>query len=233
MSTHVPPTHTPPTPSLKPSPFVDRLVAFLLPYWAGFTKDYAAARADVEETITSYGARTRAEQINAVQIIANSFAALEMLAQVKLQHQELSTAMHLRYRGCANSLSRSCQYAQNALDKRPACDAPQAPQPAAEPHADVPTPSPHARPAPRHPQPAAEPHANVPDDEAAEILRRTQAKIDACRNRLAGAQPPILPNGALNFPPDRSQRRSASAIMQGLSAGGQGRGTMAAAAAGP
>lgn len=199
----------PPNRSLKPGPFADRLVAFLMPYWAGVTKDYDLARADVESTIASYGARTQAELINAVQIIANSFAALEMLAQVKLQHQDLSPTLHLRYRGCANSLSRSCQYAQKALDKRLACDAPQAPQPAAEPHADV------------------------SEDDAADILRRTQAAIDACRNRLASAQPATLPNGALNFPPDRSQRRSASAIMQALSAGGQPRGTMAAAAAGP
>jgi hypothetical protein len=190
---------------LKPSPFTDRLVAFLMPYWAGVTKDYDLARADVEETIAAYGARTRAELINAVQIIANSFAALEMLAQVKLQEPQLTPAEHLRYRGCANSLSRSCQYAQKALDKRLACDAPQAPQPAAEPHADV------------------------SDEEAAEALRRTQAAIDACRNRLANAQPATLPNGALNFPPDRSQRRSLSAMMQALSAGGQPRAPVAAA----
>src|SRR5690242_18255862 len=183
----------PPNRSLTPGPFADRLAAFLMPYWAGVTKDYDLARADVEETIASYGAGTRAELINAVQIIANSFAALEMLAQVKLQEPQLTPAEHLRYRGCANSLSRSCQYAQKALDKRLACDAPRAPQPTAEPHADV------------------------SEEDAAEILRRTQAAIDACRNRLAGAQPATLPNGALNFPPDRSQRRSASAMMQALS----------------
>src|SRR3954451_12532997 len=124
-------TPMPPNRSLKPGPFTDRLVAFLMPYWAGVTKDYDLARADVEETIAAYGARTRAELINAVQIIANSFAALEMRAQVKLQEQQLSPTMHLRYRSCANSLSRSCQYAEKALDKRLACDAPAPPQPAA------------------------------------------------------------------------------------------------------
>jgi hypothetical protein len=207
------PSAPPPTRSLKPGPFADRLAAFLLPYWRTLTEDYDLARADVEETIASYGARTRAELINAVQIIANSFAALDVLAEAKLQYQDLSPTMRLRYRGCANSLNRSCQYAQKALDKRLSCDVPQAPQPAAEPHADV------------------------SDDDAAEILRRTQAAIDACRNRLANAQPAILPNGALNFPPDRSQRRSASAIMQALSAGGSPKGVvappMAAAASGP
>src|SRR4051794_33112876 len=102
MSTHTPPAPSA-TPPLKPSPFLDHLVSFLLPYWATFTEDYAVARADVEETIASYGARTRAELLNAVQIIANSFAALEMLAQAKLQGQLLSPTMHLRYRSCANT----------------------------------------------------------------------------------------------------------------------------------
>jgi hypothetical protein len=90
---------------------------------------------------------------------------------------------------------------------------------------------------PQAPQPAAEPHNDVSDEDAAEALRRTQAAIDACRNRLANAQPAILPNGELNFPLDRSQHRSASAIMQALAAAGPPKGTMPkgtmAAAAGP
>src|SRR5690348_7073401 len=111
-----PPTPTP-NPPLAPRPLADRPAALLMPYRAGVTQDYDLARADVEETIASYGAGTRAGLINAVQIIANSFAALEMLARVKLQEQELSPTLHLRYRSCANSLSRSCQHAQKALDK--------------------------------------------------------------------------------------------------------------------
>jgi hypothetical protein len=119
-------TPMPPNRSLKPGPFTDRLVAFLMPYWAGVTKDYDLARADVEETIAAYGARTRAELINAVQIIANSFAALEMLAQVKLQEPQLTPAEHLRYRGAptasaapANTRKRRSTSAWPATCPRP------------------------------------------------------------------------------------------------------------------
>ncbi|PPQ36632.1 hypothetical protein [Rhodopila globiformis] len=140
-----------------------------------------------------------------------------MLARVKIQEQDLSPTLHLRYRSCANSLSRACRYAQNALDRRLACDSPGARKPT--------------------PQPAADPPADISEAEAAEMLRRTQAAIDACRNRLANAQPPTRPDGTLNFPPDRSQRRSASALMQALSAGGPPKAAVgsatAAAAFGP
>ena len=92
------------------SAFLERLLAFLVPFFAGFTSDLAAARAEALETLTSYGARTRAELLCAMQIIVFSFAALETMAEAG--KPEMSPSMRIRYRGCANNLNRSSQKAE-------------------------------------------------------------------------------------------------------------------------
>ena len=107
-------------PTLQASPFLERLLAFLIPYFLGFSADLAAARAEALETLASYGARTRAELICAVQIILFSFAALDTLAAANMP--EMSPSMRLRFRGCANNLNRSSQKTEQALAKRLAAD---------------------------------------------------------------------------------------------------------------
>jgi hypothetical protein len=125
-----------PAPPPATNPFIERLIRFLMPYFAAVTMDHDAARAEVIETIASYGARTRAEMINAVQIIAFSFSALDVLAEAKAT--EMPPALRLRFRGCANNLSRSSQKNEDTLGKRLASDPPAASDDASEPIDDMP-----------------------------------------------------------------------------------------------
>jgi hypothetical protein len=108
---------------LQPSLFLDRMVRFLMPYFATMTPDPALARAEILETLESYGVRTRAEILNAVQIIAFSFSALEMLAEAK-ETPDLSPSAKLRFRSCANGMNRASQQNEKALEKRLAYDIP-------------------------------------------------------------------------------------------------------------
>jgi hypothetical protein len=85
------------------SPFMERLIRFLVPYFIVVTPDLEAARAEVLETLASYGARTRSEMLNAIQIIAFGLSALETLGEAKTD--EMSPSMRLRFRGCANNLN--------------------------------------------------------------------------------------------------------------------------------
>jgi hypothetical protein len=112
------------------APFLEGMIRFLLPYFLTFIPDQAAARAEIIETLASYGARTRAEALNAVQVIAFSFTALETLSEAK--ETEMSLSMRLRYRGCANNLDRSTQRNEATLAKRQAADPPQQQDPTAE-----------------------------------------------------------------------------------------------------
>jgi hypothetical protein len=122
--------------SLQTSPFLERLIRFLIPYFIGVTPDSEAARAEILETLESYGARTRAEFLNAMQTIAYGMAALDMLHEAKTT--EMSPSMRLRFRGCANNLTRNGQKHEQTLIKRLACDQPGAARRSAEPVDDVP-----------------------------------------------------------------------------------------------
>ena len=142
--------------------FLDRLIAFLLPYFTAMTADTAAARAEALETLVSYGARTRAELLCSVQIIVFSFAALETLAEAA--KPDLSASMRIRFRGCANNLSRSSQKTEQTLARRLACDAPEATDTQAEPIIDI------------------------SEADAEQIMRDTQAAVQAYRDRASGTQ---------------------------------------------
>ena len=151
------------------SPFLERLLAFLIPFFTGFTADIAAARAEALETLGSYGARTRAELICAVQIIVFSFAALETMAQAAAP--DISPNMRIRYRGCANNLNRGSQKTEQILARRLACDPPTATSAQAEPVNDL------------------------SDSQAQDMLRQTQAAIDDHRSRAsANRSTPIHPS---------------------------------------
>ena len=147
---------------LQASPFLERLIAFLIPYFTDVSADLAVARAEALETLAAYGARTRAELLCAVQIIVFSFAALETLAEANTAG--MSPSMRLRFRGCANNLNRSSQKTEQTLAKRLVCDGPGA---TAE----------------------QDPINDMPEQAAEEILQQTQSQIDTYRNRAAGNRP--------------------------------------------
>jgi hypothetical protein len=148
---------------LAASAFLERLLRVLIPYFADVTADLDAARAEALETLVSYGARTRAELLCAVQIIVFGFTALDTL--VESSAPDLSPSMRLRLRGCANNLSRSGQKTEQTLAKRLACDAP----------------------SPTDPQ--ADPINDLSEPQIEEILQYTQAEIEKCRNHRPANSP--------------------------------------------
>jgi hypothetical protein len=186
-----PSTALPMPPALRPGLFMDRLIGFLIPYFLPLTPDLDRARAEIRDTITAYGARTRAEMLNVVQIIAFSFSALDLLAEAKALEQEIPAPQRLRYRSCANGLSRCSQQNERTLARRLACDQPGASQPAAEPADDV------------------------PNAEAAAILQQARTAISLCRNRLSGARPATGPY-AMPASQKNQTRRPGSPMMQAL-----------------
>ena len=150
-----------PTPMPQPppySPFGERLITYLLPFFLPLTSDFERARQEVLETLESYGARTRAEMINAMRIIALSFTSAELLAGTK--GTDMPPDMRLQYIRHANSLARTCQQNENALAKRLAADPPQPIKPAAEPIEDI------------------------SDAEVEALIQRTHAQITAYRKSI-------------------------------------------------
>ena len=121
--------------SLQSSPYLERLIRYLIPYFTGVTPDLQAARAEALETLVSYGGRTRAELMNAVQVIILGFSTLETLGEAKTT--DMSPSMRLRFRGCANNLNRNGQKTEQTLLKRLACDVPSPTQVTAEPINDI------------------------------------------------------------------------------------------------
>ena len=103
---------------------------------SGSGSDSEAARAEILETLVSYGARTRAELLNAVQTIALGMTSLDMVHHAKTT--EMSPSMRLRFIGCANNLTRNSLKQEEMLTKRLACDKPGKTNPQAEPVNDVP-----------------------------------------------------------------------------------------------
>jgi hypothetical protein len=138
--------------------FLERMIRFLMPYFTSITPDLALVREEIAETLASYGARTRAELLNVVQIIAFSMSALDMLADAKAT-ENLSPSMRLRFRSCANNLNRSSQQAEKALANRLACDAPE----------EI--------------VERVEQENEMPDLQTEELLRRINVEIDAHRQR--------------------------------------------------
>jgi hypothetical protein len=139
------------------SPFRERLVTYLLPYFLPLTSDFELARTEALETLDSYGARTRAEMLNAMRIIALSFTSMELFAASK--GTDMPPEMRLHYIRHANSLARTCQQNENALAKRLAADPPQPADP-------------------------AEPVEDISDAEVEALIQQTQAQITAYRKSI-------------------------------------------------
>jgi hypothetical protein len=120
---------------LQCSPFRERMIVYLLPYFLTVAANFEEARAEVLETLASYGGRTRAEVINAVRIIAFSFASLDLLGEAAADG--MPPAMRLRYSGGANSLNRSCQQDEKSLATRLARDLPEPAESTSDPLDDM------------------------------------------------------------------------------------------------
>jgi hypothetical protein len=172
-----------------PSPFLETLIRFRLPFFIGTAADMDAARTEILDTLAAYGTRTRAEMLNAAQIIAFGMSTLDTLAEAKTA--ELSPSMRLRYRGCANGLNRSTLQNEKALDRRLACEPPSESPP--------------------------EPTNDTPDHQVQATLDQAQAKIDLARNRLATPRPTSSTTlaQAPNLP-ERNKQLWASAMMDTL-----------------
>jgi hypothetical protein len=153
-----------PSPAAPPksSPFLERMILFLMPLFLSMTPDFEEARAEILETLESYGARTRKEVLNAVQIIAFGLSVLDVLAEAKAI-QELSPSMRLRFRGCASALNRACQQNEKTLAKSLKCDPPAKSTP--------------------------DPTNDLPDAEVEKSIAHAQAQIDTYRHRLATTAP--------------------------------------------
>ncbi len=177
-------------PILQASPFLERLLRFLIPYFTDVTPDLAAARAEAMETLASYGARTRAELLCAAQVIVFGFATLEALHETKTT--DMSPLMRLRFRGCANNLNRSCQKTEQTLIKRLDCDEPAATDAEIDPVNDV-----------------SEPQVE-------EALQQTQAKIDTYRNRISGNRPAHSPQPPAQSSKHDNKRLWGEAMMDTL-----------------
>jgi hypothetical protein len=99
---------------LKPSAFLETIIAALLPYMTA--ADMADARAEIIDTIAAYATRNRAEMLQAAQIIAFGMTTLDVLAEAKAAETPMSH--RIRCRSCANSLNRSALNTEKALDRR-------------------------------------------------------------------------------------------------------------------
>ena len=147
--------------ALLASRALQSVIRFLLPYFCVDCPDFASAQAEILETLAAYAPRTRAELLAAAQVIAGTLSALSVMAEAEAA--EMSPAMRLRFRGCANTINRHTQQAQHNLDKRLAADPPTYDPPA-------------------HYDPAEE---AAKDAEVIELVRQTQLKIAAVQKQLA------------------------------------------------
>ncbi len=182
--------------ALPPNSFLETIIAFLLPYFSAASRDKHEARSEILDTLAAYETRTRAEMLMAAHIIALGMTTLDVLAEAKTA--EMSQAMRLRYRGCANSLNRSTLQTEKALDQRLGDEIPAAPAEMQEPVDDMRQPEIMAaiqeykakidsqRPRAAHPAPATHPRM----DEA----RNAQLWASAMMNSLQQAGAPVQPS---------------------------------------
>jgi hypothetical protein len=172
-----------PQPASATSLFIERIIRFLLPYFTAISPDLDLARQEIMETLTSYGARTRSEMLNAAQTIAlGGFAALDALREASAA--DMPAPLRLRFLGCANNLNRSCRLNEKALARQQAGDVQVAKptaipvaKPAAIPVADL----------------AADPVDNLADAETEAVILQAQAAIQArCATGRSVAAPPAV-----------------------------------------
>ena len=160
---------------LLASQTLQTVIRFLMPYFSIDCPDFAAARDEILETLAAYAPRNRAELFAAAKLIACTMTALSAMAEA--EGADLTPAMRLRVRACANTVNRHANHAQQTLDKRSLDKRP------LDKH--------QAHDLPAHPiqieeDPAV---AAAKDAEVIERLRQVKAMIEASRQRLAETNP--------------------------------------------
>lgn len=191
-------TDTPPT----RTPFLDRVICYLMPYFLSMAPDVPTARANILETLAAYGTRTRAELLIAVRIIAFSMSALDTLAEAKLNN-DFAPTLRLRFATCANNLNRSARWAETTLAARLKCDLPDT----------VPPESRHAE-SLQAESPQSEPINDLPELQTEDILRQIDAEIHAHRNRIHQDRMARSPVG--HPPPDSPKHAKAGQMFNAL-----------------
>ena len=155
--------------TFRPSIFLENIIRFLMPYFLPVAPSPAEARADILETLATYGVHTRSAMLSAAQAIAFGFATLETLQEAK--DPDLTPAMRLKYRSCANTLTRSAEKADRFLDYKRIDDAQGAPPPQAA----------QTRP--------AEPLNDLSDPDAQAAIAFARDQIALHRNKTGNAKP--------------------------------------------
>ena len=167
--------------------FLESLIRFLMPFFLGTAPNADAARTEILQTLASYAARIRAEMLSAAQIIAFSMTTLDVLAEAKA-NTELSPNQKIRFRGCANGLSRATQQTEKALEARLMTDPPAV-------------------------VPAKEPLNDTAAADVQSILMGTSTRLAAERARL---QPQAAPSAAPELTPQQNQQLWDHAMMFAL-----------------
>jgi hypothetical protein len=150
--------------SPQPNFFLESIITFLLPYFSIHASDVHGVRSEIIDTLASYATRTRAEMLQAAQIIALGMTTLDVLAEAKTA--EMAQSMRIRYRSCANGLNRSTLSTEKALDRRLDCELPAA-----------------------TPETMPEPVNDVPDADMEVAMEQARAAIEAHRNSLPSRRP--------------------------------------------
>ncbi|HEY4044964.1 MAG TPA: hypothetical protein VGM32_24385 [Rhodopila sp.] len=117
--------------NIMSSTFLEIIVALLMPYFADAARDADDARREIIAALAAYATRTHAEMLRAAQIIAFSMTTLETLKEARTA--DMSMAMRLRHRSCANGLNRATLQAEKSLDRSLASEAPAPAPPISEP----------------------------------------------------------------------------------------------------
>ena len=159
--------------TLLASPTLQAVIRFLMPYFSIDCPDFAATRDEILETLAAYAPRNRAELFAAAKLIACTMTALSAMAEA--EGADLTPAMRLRVRACANTVNRHANHAQQTLDKRPP-----------DKHQAHDLPAHHVPTIQIEEDPAV---AAAKDAEVIERLRQVKAMIETSRQRLAETNP--------------------------------------------
>lgn len=98
---------------LKKDGFLDKVVLSLLPYFTAAVPDPRNARDTIVKALMAYAIRTEAEILEAAQIVAYSFTALDNMGEAATPG--VSLPMRLRLCGQTSALNRSKRQCQTAL----------------------------------------------------------------------------------------------------------------------
>jgi len=136
--------------------FLEHLIDFLMPFFLHIAPSIEQARAEILETLASYGPRTRQEFLHAAQIIAFGLSTLDALSEAKITDMPPA------------ALPRLCQQ----------------PQPSLPTERESPGQTADLR-ARRRRRPLSEPVNDISEEEIQQAVRQAKAKIEIIRKRLS------------------------------------------------